>query len=75
VTAAVIMTSTTSADVSPSHVTYGIPATINPQMAMTTVPPAKSTACPAVPFARPIDSITGMPAARFWRWRVRMNSE
>ena len=67
VTAAAIMTSTTIADVKPSQVTYGIPASARPQMAITTVLPANSTACPAVPLARPIESRTGIPATRFWR--------
>ena len=65
--AAVIITATTIADMKPSFVTYGMPATARPEIAMTTVVPANSTACPAVPIARPIDSWTSMPVARFWR--------
>jgi hypothetical protein len=75
VTAATIITATAIADMNPSRATYGTPESTRPVIAMTTVPPANSTACPAVPFARPMDSFTSMPAARFWRWRVTMNSE
>lgn len=65
-TAAIIMISTVPAVMSPSRVTYGMPATAIPQMAMTTVPPAKRTACPAVAVATPIASMTSRPVARFW---------
>ncbi len=74
-TAATIITATAIAAMSPSRVTYGIPESTRPVIAMTTVPPANSTAWPAVPLASPMDSFTSMPAARFWRWRVTMNSE
>src|SRR5690606_19160712 len=57
----------------PITVTAGIPAMARPQMAMTTVTPANSTADPDVATARPAASSTVMPRRRFSRWRVTMN--
>jgi hypothetical protein len=54
-------------------VTAGMPAMASPEMAMTTVAPANSTAEPEVAIARPAASSTVMPARRFSRWRVTMN--
>ena len=54
-------------------VTAGMPAIARPQMAITTVTPANSTAAPDVAIARPAASSTVMPARRFSRWRVTMN--
>ena len=45
----------------PAAVTNGTPATARPSIAMTTVPPAKTTAWPAVATARPADSWTVIP--------------
>ena len=45
----------------PPAVTNGTPATARPRIATTTVPPAKTTACPAVATARAIDSSTVSP--------------
>ncbi len=42
----------------PAAVMNGTPATARPRIAITTVPPAKTTACPAVATARPTDSST-----------------
>ena len=67
------ITATTIAAEAPMIVAAGIPATTSPPMAMMTVPPANTTAWPAVAVARPIDSSTPTPSARFCRWRVTMN--
>ncbi len=67
-------TLTTSATDTPIEVMAGKPARNRPRMAMTTVVPANSTACPAVAFAVPAESSTLMPACRCWRWRVTMKS-
>ena len=48
VIAATIITTTTMAAEKPSTATYGMPEISRPQIAITTVVPAKSTACPAV---------------------------
>ena len=45
----------------PAAVMNGMPATARPRIAITTVPPAKITAWPAVATARPTDSSTVMP--------------
>jgi hypothetical protein len=58
----------------PAAVRNGTPATARPRIAMTTVPPAKITAWPAVATARPTDSSTLIPRARCSRCRVTMNS-
>jgi hypothetical protein len=42
--------------------------------AMTTVPPAKNTAPPAVAVARAIDSRSSMPSRSCSLWRVTMKS-
>ena len=42
-------------------VTAGMPASASPLMAMTTVPPANTTAWPAVAMARPAASATVSP--------------
>ena len=49
--AAITDTATTTADEKPMAVTVGIPATTRPQIAITTVVPAKTTAMPDVPLA------------------------
>ena len=49
---------TTTEVATPAAVMNGTPASANPRMAMTTVPPAKITAWPAVATARPTDSST-----------------
>ena len=50
------------------HGTYGMPEIREPQIAMTTVVPAKSTACPAVVERRcPTVASTSRPSARFSR--------
>ena len=71
---AVTMTSTMTAIAMPPAVMNGMPATLRPRMAMTTVPPAKTTALPAVANARPTDSSTVSPRARYSRCRVTTNS-
>ncbi|HZB75224.1 MAG TPA: hypothetical protein VE526_03285 [Solirubrobacteraceae bacterium] len=48
--------------------------TSSPTSAMTTVRPAKTTALPAVAVAAAAASFGAMPAPRFCRYRVRMNS-
>ncbi len=65
---------TAKADVYPSVVTSGIPATSSVISAMTTVPPAKTIALPEVATACPIDSCTPMPSRRWVRWRLTRNS-
>ena len=74
VTAAIIVMATISADAQPIIVIIGMPDTCRPAMASTTVEPAKSTERPAVAFAPPIASGTGVPDSRFCRCRARMNS-
>ncbi len=74
VSASATMTSTVSPDISPIVVTIGMPAIAKPQMAITTVMPAKVTAAPEVAMARPAASSTERPANRCSRWRVTMNS-
>ena len=75
VSAARIMTATTMAAVKPSMATYGIPEMASPQMAITTVVPANSTAWPAVDTATPAASSTARPCFVASRYRVTMNSE
>ena len=72
--AASTITSTTAEMPTPAAETNGSPAKASPRIATTTVPPAKTTACPAVARERPTDSATGTPAARYSRWRERRNS-
>ena len=67
------ITATVMAAMRPITVTAGMPAMARPQMAMTTVAPANSTAAPDVAMARPAASSTVMPARRFSRCRVTMN--
>ena len=66
-TAAIIVMRTIRAEAQPIIVIIGMPETCRPAMATTTVTPAKSTDRPAVAFARPIASGTGMPSSRCWR--------
>jgi len=73
VTAAITTTATMSADPQPIVVVIGMPATCRPPIATTTVMPANSTDRPAVAFALPTASGTGIPSARFCRCRARMN--
>ena len=68
------MIRTTSEMAMPAAVRNGMPATASPRIAMTTVPPAKITACPAVATARPAASSTVIPSARCSRWRVTSSS-
>ena len=55
------MVSTMSEMAIPPAVMNGTPATARPRIAMTTVPPAKTTDLPAVATARPADSSTDSP--------------
>ena len=73
-TAATIETVTTSATAAPMALMAGSPARNRPRMAMTTVVPANSTACPAVALAVPAASSTLRPAWRSCRCRVTMKS-
>ena len=68
------MTSTITEMAIPAAVMKGTPATARPRIAMTTVPPAKTTDCPAVATALPTDSSTVMPRARYSRCRVTRKS-
>lgn len=52
-----------------------MPENHSPQIANTTVPPAKTTACPDVASARPMEASTSMPSASCRRCRVTTNSE
>jgi hypothetical protein len=71
---ATTMISTMHAIGDPGGRHHGTPATARPRMAMTTVPPANTMTCPAVSTARPTDSSTGVPRARYSRCRVMRNS-
>ncbi len=65
-------TVTAAAAASPMTVSTGMPATVRPVSAMTTVAPANTTALPAVARARDIDSAGECPSARLRRCRDRM---
>ena len=65
VTAASIEIATMIAEAQPIIVIIGMPETCRPAMASTTVVPANRTERPAVAFARPMASGTGMPDSRF----------
>lgn len=58
----------------PMTLRNGMLTTSSPTSAMTTVRPAKTTALPAVAVAAAAASFGAMPAPRFCRYRVRMNS-
>ena len=73
VIAASMVTATITAVAQPIAVIIGIPDTCSPTIATMTVRPAKSTDSPAVAFARPTATGTGMPSAMFWRCRLKMN--
>ncbi len=62
VTATSTATATVPAAARPITVRNGMPTRASPASAMTTVPPAKSTAEPAVPRARPAASGGGTPS-------------
>lgn len=64
---------TVPAAASPMMVRNGIPTTDRPASAMSTVSPANTTAEPAVPVARPIDSSMAIPARSWFRCRDTMN--
>ena len=51
-----------------------MPATASETSATTTVQPANTTAVPAVPTARAIDSCISTPSRSCVRWRVTRNS-
>jgi len=74
VSAASTAVTTAIAEIRPSEVTSGIPATASEASAIATVPPAKNTAPPEVAPALAIDSSTSSPARRPRKWRVTMNS-
>jgi hypothetical protein len=74
VIAASTATTTETADEMPMLVTSGMPATESEQSAMTTVPPAKNTAPPAVAVARAVDSSISMSSLSWSLWRVTTNS-
>ena len=57
----------------PITVRNGIPETPSPSRAMNTVNPANTTAEPAIPTARAVDSSAVMPSPSWVRWRERMN--
>ena len=67
-------TSTVPAAPIPMTARNGMPTIDRPHSAMITVRPAKTTAEPAVPVARAVDSSGSIPAASWVRWRDRMNS-
>ena len=68
----VTITATTIAAPIPMNVIIGMPATARPQIAITTVPPAMSTAWPAVAIERPEASSTVRPRCSPARCRVMM---
>ena len=73
VIAASTATTTATAAAKPMFVTSGMSATASEHSAITTVPPAKKTAPPAVAVARAIDSRISMPCLSWSLWRVTMN--
>jgi hypothetical protein len=75
VTATSTAISTHTAATVPIRPRKPIPETLRASSATSTVAPANTTALPAVPLARPIDSRTSMPARTWVRCRLRMNSE
>ncbi len=66
-----IATSTPTAAATPIALRNGMPTTRSPSRAMTTVPPANTTALPAVATAVAADSSGVMPCASCVRWRER----
>jgi len=67
-------TATVPAAARPIAVRNGIPTTDSATRAMMTVAPAKTTAEPAVPPARPAASSPSRPASSSWRYRETMNN-
>ena len=74
VTAAVIVTSTTSAAATATPLRKLMPSTNRPSSATMTVPPANSTARPDVFSARMQAASGSRPAVIALRWRVTTNS-
>jgi hypothetical protein len=74
VTAATTATTTATAAAYPMVPTNGIPDASRETRAITTVPPAKTTAPPAVAVARAIDSRTSIPSFSCSLCRVTMKS-
>ena len=70
--AASTATTTATAAANPMFVTSGMSETANEHSAMTTVPPAKNTAPPAVAVARATDSRISIPCLSWSLWRVTM---
>ena len=68
-------TATHTAPTVPMSPRNGTPVTLRASRATMTVVPAKTTAVPEVPVARPIDSRTGTPLSSCLRCRFTMNSE
>ena len=65
---------TAIADANPRVLTSGIPATTSDSRAMTTVPPAKTTALPDEATARAIDSRSSTPSPSCSRCFVIRNN-
>ncbi len=70
-----IATSTATAPTVPIRPRKGTPVTLSASRATITVTPAKTTALPDVPLARPIDSESSMPCFSWRRCRLMMKSE
>ena len=68
-------TATPIAPAVPIRPRNGMPVTFSASSATITVEPANTTALPAVPFARPIDSLSSAPCSTCLRCRLTMNSE
>ena len=68
-------TATQIAPTVPIRPRKGTPVTLSARSATMTVEPAKTTALPAVPFARPTDSRTSAPCRSCLRCRLMMKSE
>jgi hypothetical protein len=64
-----------NAPTDPMRPRNGMPVTLSASSATNTVAPANTTALPAVPLARPIDSSSSTPSRSWRRCRLRMNSE
>ncbi len=73
VIAAAIAVTTVTAEANPRRVINGIPATTNDPSAITTVPPANTTAVPDRASVRATDSATSMPSVSCARCRLTRN--
>ena len=73
VSAAIMVTATTSAAARPSEPTNDTPTTYRPRMETTTVLPATTTAAPEVPAACRAEVMTSIPVSSCSRCRETRN--